>query len=87
MISVDNDRPNTARLATAKAVQEDPPLFFFLERYTEAYVLELKEFARCVREGAPPPVSGRDGRVPVVMAKAARLSHETGRPVRLSEIS
>jgi myo-inositol 2-dehydrogenase/D-chiro-inositol 1-dehydrogenase len=86
MISVDNDRPNTARLSTSKAVQEDLPLFFFLERYTEAFVAEIKEFVRCVKEGVEPPVSGMDGRASVVMAKAARLSYDKGRPVKLSEI-
>ncbi|GAB4374885.1 MAG: inositol 2-dehydrogenase [Spirochaetales bacterium] len=86
MIYTENDRPNTARLATSKAVCEDLPLFFFLERYTESYVAEIQTFIDCIRKDLPPPVTGMDGRIPVVMGKAARLSYEEKRPVKLSEI-
>jgi myo-inositol 2-dehydrogenase/D-chiro-inositol 1-dehydrogenase len=86
MIATENDRPNTARLATAKAVTEDLPLHFFLERYTESYVAEMKSFVECVAKDREPPVTGLDGRMPVVMGKAARLSYELKRPVKLEEI-
>ncbi len=86
MVDVSNNRPTTAKLSTSKAVQEDLPLFFFIERYTESYILELKEFIRCIIEDGDPPVKGVDGRVPVVMGKAAKLSFDENRPVRLTEI-
>ncbi len=86
MILTENDRPNTARLATSKAVFEDLPLNFFLERYTESYVAEMKSFIKSVVNDTQPEVTGFDGRMPVVMGKAARLSYELGRPVKLSEI-
>ena len=35
----------------------------------------------------PVPVSGADGRVPVVMAMAAKKSYDENRPVKLSEVS
>lgn len=86
MIFTENDRPNTARLATSKAVCEDLPLFFFLERYTESYVSEIQTFITCIQKDLVPPVTGKDGRIPVVMGKAARLSYDQKRPVKLSEI-
>ncbi len=86
MVDVSNNRPTTARLSTSDAVQEDLPLFFFIERYTESYITEMKEFIRCVLEDTDPPVKGVDGRVPVVIGKAARLSFDENRPVKLSEI-
>jgi myo-inositol 2-dehydrogenase/D-chiro-inositol 1-dehydrogenase len=86
MISVSNDTPTSARVSTATAVQEDPPLFFFLERYTDSYIAEMKEFIRCVIEDKPAPVTGIDGKIPVVMGKAALLSYGENRPVKLSEI-
>jgi myo-inositol 2-dehydrogenase/D-chiro-inositol 1-dehydrogenase len=67
-------------------VCEDLPLFFFLERYTESYVSEIQTFITSIQKDLPPPVTGKDGRVPVVMGKAARLSYEENRPVKLSEI-
>ena len=39
-----------------------------------------------IAEGKPAPVTGADGRAPVVMAKAAALSYKENRPVRLAEI-
>ena len=39
-----------------------------------------------VLDDQPTPVTGLDGRVPVVMGLAARRSHDEARPVRLDEI-
>jgi myo-inositol 2-dehydrogenase/D-chiro-inositol 1-dehydrogenase len=86
MVDVSNNRPTTAKLSTADCVQEDLPLFFFMERYTESYIAEMREFIRCILEDRIPPVSGIDGRIPVVIGKAARLSYDENRPVKLSEI-
>ncbi len=78
--------PNAVTLSTDRAVARDLPLNFFIERYTASYQAELEAFARSVAEGTAPPVTGADGRAPVVMAKAAALSHRENRPVRLAEI-
>jgi len=86
MVNVENNTPNRARLSTAQAVQEDLPLFFFMQRYVDSYIAEMKEFIRCVAEDRVPSVTGIDGRIPVVMGKAARLSFDRNRPVKLSEI-
>jgi len=58
-----------------------------MERYTESFVNELRAFVKAVREGSPTPVTGIDGRVPVVMGLAARKSHDEHRVVSLEEIS
>ena len=86
MVNVENNTPNRARLSTSQAVQEDLPLFFFIQRYVDSYIAEMKEFIRCVAEDKIPSVTGIDGRIPVVMGKAARLSFDRNRPVKLSEI-
>ncbi len=79
--------PDTVTLSTATRVQRASlPLNFFLERYLESYRIELQAFVRAVVEDAPVPVSGQDGRVPVVMAMAAKQSYLHNRPVRLNEI-
>jgi myo-inositol 2-dehydrogenase/D-chiro-inositol 1-dehydrogenase len=44
-------------------------------------------FIECVQQDETPPVTGVDGRVPVVMGYAAHKSYEENRPVRLSEIA
>ena len=62
------------------------PLNFFLERYMPSYRGELEAFTAAVLHDEPIPVTGQDGRFPVVMAMAAQRSLKENRPVRLSEI-
>jgi myo-inositol 2-dehydrogenase/D-chiro-inositol 1-dehydrogenase len=85
-VTADNDYPNSALVSDAGSVHRDLPLNFFMDRYVESYVAEMRAFVRCIVEDTPPPVTGLDGRIPVVMGYAARRSYEEGRPVSLSEI-
>jgi len=86
MVAVSNNTPDTAVYSNAEGVHSSLPLFFFVERYIEAYVAEMKEFIECIQQDKTPPVTGLDGRIPVVMGYAAMKSYEENRPVRLSEI-
>jgi myo-inositol 2-dehydrogenase/D-chiro-inositol 1-dehydrogenase len=85
-ISIGNNFPNTAVISDGHGVRRDLPLRFFVERYTESFVSEMAAFVDAVLYDTPVPVSGLDGRAPVVMALAAGKSLAEGRPVRLSEI-
>ena len=67
----------------AEGVHSARPLRFFLERYAESFVAEMQAFVQSIREGHEPPVTGRDGRIAVVMALAAERSLLEGRPLRL----
>ncbi len=53
----------------------------FEERYPEAYAAELDVFARAVRDGGPPRVTGYDALAAFDLAMAAQRSWRTGRPV------
>lgn len=55
----------------------------FVERYPDAYRLELEHFARAVRREEAVRVSGADGLAAFVLSTAAQRSFELGRPVRL----
>jgi myo-inositol 2-dehydrogenase/D-chiro-inositol 1-dehydrogenase len=81
-----NDYPNTAMLADADGVRRDNPLYFFIERYTQSYVDELRAFIRSVTEGTPPPTTGEDGRIAILMGYAAKRSVAEARPVTMEEI-
>ncbi len=85
-IATANCYPNEAVVSTADNVRRDLPLNFFMDRYTESFARELREFVAAVRAGTPTPVTGLDGRIPVVMGLAARRSYDERRPVKLSEI-
>jgi myo-inositol 2-dehydrogenase/D-chiro-inositol 1-dehydrogenase len=85
-ISTGNCYPNQAVLSTAQSISRDLPLNFFMERYAESFTREIASFVAAVREDKPTAVTGFDGRMPVVMALAARRSYDEKRPVRLAEI-
>lgn len=85
-VRIDNNYPNTAVLSGAKTVRRDLPLNFFMERYVASYLLEMEQFVEAVCRGGPSPISGEEGRIPVLMAHAARKSWELKRPVSLAEV-
>jgi myo-inositol 2-dehydrogenase/D-chiro-inositol 1-dehydrogenase len=87
MVGTSNEASDSAAVSDAAGVHGPLPLRFFLERYERSYLVEMQEFVNCVLEDKQPPVTGRDGRVPVVMGYAARRSYEENRPVRLDEIA
>jgi myo-inositol 2-dehydrogenase/D-chiro-inositol 1-dehydrogenase len=85
-VSADNNYPNTAVVSDGRRVHRDLPLNFFMERYVDSYVAEMEAFIQCVQLDMEPPVSGLDGRIPVIMGYAAQRSYAENRPVKLSEI-
>jgi len=87
VVSADNNYPNTVTIGDAQRIHRDLPLNFFMERYTESYIAEMREFIACVLEDRVPPVTGVDARIPVVIGTAARQSYEQHRPVKLSEVA
>ena len=86
-ISIGNNYPNTAIISDGNSVRRDLPLYFFVERYTESFVAEMAAFVDAVLCDTPVPITGHDGRAPVVIALAAGKSLNERRPVRLSEIA
>ena len=85
-IATENCYPNQAILSTGTAIQRDLPLNFFMDRYTESFVAEMRAFVQAVVQKKPVPVSGVDGRVAVVVGLAARKSFDERRPVQLNEV-
>jgi len=86
VISAQNNYPNNTVRGDETGFHRDPPLRFFMERYIESYVEEMKEFVNAVLNDGQVPVGGIDGKIPVVMGMAARKSYDENRPVKLSEI-
>lgn len=85
-VSVANTAPDSALVSDAWGVHGARPLYFFLERYMESFNLEMREFIQAVRRDEAPPVTGADGRIPVVIALAAGKSLRENRPVKLDEV-
>ena len=87
MVTVSNNAPDSAVVSDAQGIHGPLPLYFFMERYVDSYITEMETFVRCIQEDETPPVTGIDGRIPVVMGHAARKSYAENRPVRLDEIA
>ena len=86
MVNVDNNYPDAHRCYTKELVTESLPLNFFMERYTEAYVNEIKEFVDIIFKDEVSTVNGHDGLMSVVVSKAADISLKENRTVSISEI-
>lgn len=84
--SAGNRTPDAHVLMDAAGVHEAKPLHFFLERYAEAYVLELQAFVESVLQNQPTRVTGNDGLQSVLIGVAATRSLREGRPVKISEV-
>lgn len=81
-----NDLQNNAMVSTAEGVSSAKPTWFFLERYNDAFIEEVKDFVDAVQNDKPVPVTGKDGLEPVRIAAAAGKSLREHRPVKLTEI-
>ncbi|MFJ7724559.1 inositol 2-dehydrogenase [Neobacillus sp. NPDC097160] len=79
----DNCRPTTVEVSTREGVSKDKPLYFFLERYTQAYIEEVTQFAKTISEGHDVSCTGMDGLQAERIAKAAKESLLKGCPVKL----
>jgi len=86
-VSAGNRAPDAHVLMDESGVHEAKPLHFFLERYAEAYVIELQAFVEALLKDQEPLVTGMDGLQPVIMGLAAARSLREGRPVKISEIN
>jgi len=82
-VTVSNDTPSSAVLSTEEGVFSDKPKYFFLERYKDSFVEEVKEFFDSILNNKETPVTGIDGLKPVLIGLAAKKSYETGKPVKV----
>jgi myo-inositol 2-dehydrogenase/D-chiro-inositol 1-dehydrogenase len=84
--AAENDAPTTVKLSTESGVLADKPLYFFLERYQQSFVNEIRAFLDALLYDKPTPVTGEDGLQDLRLGLAAKLSLAEKRLVRLSEI-
>lgn len=80
-VVVGNHTTHQAVYSNCQGVHGPLPLLFFLERYQESYLAEMRSFIRSVIENSQPPVTGRDGRRAVELGLAAWRSYRENQPV------
>ncbi|MDE1188273.1 MAG: inositol 2-dehydrogenase [Pantoea sp.] len=85
MLLNDNLRETTVRRYSADETETRGPLLnFFMQRYTDAYRLEMAAFIASIKEGSPLPTSVFDGCQALKLADAAQLSADTHAVVTLN---
>jgi myo-inositol 2-dehydrogenase / D-chiro-inositol 1-dehydrogenase len=87
MAASENFHDSNVKTATVAGFETPPLQHFFLERYTKSYLDQWGAFVEMVRDGTPSPVTGADGRAPLVIGLAAWKSVREHRPVRCDEIT
>jgi myo-inositol 2-dehydrogenase/D-chiro-inositol 1-dehydrogenase len=87
MVAVQNNMPDTHIHADSKGIHSALPLHFFLERYMESYLREMRAFVDAVVSDKPVPVGARDGLAATIVGLAAAKSARENRPVQVGEIS
>ncbi|WP_276199751.1 inositol 2-dehydrogenase [Chelatococcus sp. XZ-Ab1] len=83
MIQAGNETATTLTRANASGFTSDPLLDFFMQRYAEAYRLELAAFCRLAAGEDIAVPTGEDGLAALRLADAAVTSLASGRSVRL----
>ena len=84
-VSANNTPHNTVHY-TRQSGYTPLPHFTFLDLYIDSYVAEMQTFVEAIQNDVEPPVTGLDGRYPLVIGLAAGKSLKEKRPVKLSEI-
>ena len=85
-ITADNETPNNTTYYTADGVMKEKPLWFFLERYNDAFIAEENAFVEACLNNTDTAVGAFDGLQPVLIAIAAKESCEKGGiPVKVNQ--
>lgn len=87
MVHTENDRAHTATVSNELGVHSAQPLYFFLERYLQAYAIEIKAFVHSVADGEPVAVTLKEGLKPLIIGLAAKKALAEGRTVKISEMT
>src|SRR5699024_10489390 len=85
-VSVDNETKTNVQISTQNTVELDHPKHFFLDRYKDAFVEEINNFAQSIIENSPLACTGEDSYKAEQLAAAAQLSLKENRSVLLSEL-
>mgnify|MGYP001131082971 FL=1 len=78
MASDANDLINTTTVMTKDGAHSEKPLWFFLERYNQAFINQVISFVDAINNDTETAVGAIDGLRPVLMAKAATESCRNG---------
>ena len=87
MIISGNRKPNELKKYSQNGVETAVPYqFFFIERYSEAFMAGIDGFVDCIENKKEPLSSFEDGRKALILAETAYRSMHERRLVNVSEV-
>ncbi|BBM88990.1 inositol 2-dehydrogenase [Spirochaetota bacterium] len=86
MLQCTNDYPSTVTHFNTDGRIADKPYYFFLERYNQSFIDEVKAFISSINDDQIPPVTLEDGLMPLYLAEGAKRSFKTGKNIVLADI-
>ncbi|NLJ95457.1 MAG: inositol 2-dehydrogenase [Clostridiaceae bacterium] len=78
-----NDQPNNVELYTEEDISTDKIPYFFLDRYTNAFINQFEDFIKALKGEIEVPVNDVDGLRAIEIALACNESLKTGERVEL----
>lgn len=84
LLQAGNVRPTQVVAWSEHAISADKPEHFFLERYREAYALEIAHFFDALSQGTPVRTTIADGIKSLELAELATQSWKEGRAIECS---
>ena len=85
MIKVENNLHNQNIIYNEQGTHHALPLDFFMDRYAKSYINEMELFIEALINDKQMPAGGSDGLKATQIAYAAKLSMESGLPVKIDE--
>ena len=80
MVISDNISPTSLKKYSDEVTKANEPLYhFFIERYKDAYRIQLEVFTDCIINNKPTAVNFDDGRNALILANGAVKSFKTGK--------
>ncbi|WP_288299553.1 inositol 2-dehydrogenase [uncultured Brachyspira sp.] len=85
-LSCSNDTSNTLVISSKDGIIHEKPLYFFLERYLNAYKMEIEIFVDSIINNKETPVTIEEAYQSLLLAKAAQKSLIENRKVYINEL-
>lgn len=85
-LSCSNDTSNTLVISSKDGIIHEKPLYFFLERYLNAYKTEIEIFVDSIINNKETPVTIEEAYQSLLLAKAAQKSLIENRKVYINEL-
>ena len=80
-----NEYENTVVKGNGEGYHSAKLPYFFIQRYADGYINEVRQFLQCVRDDKPVSPTGQDSRMAVLLGMATWESFRQNRPISMKD--